>query len=188
MKRLFIDTETGGTDPEKHSLLSVGFAIWEDGRVYCDTEYKLKHATYNVTAEALAINGIDLVEHGKTALDLPTFGSFVHDFLLRHLGAEKAWLAGHNPAFDRAFLFATLPKLKDRFHYRLLDTSSLLTFLIDSGSIDLESNGLEEALDYFNIGKGQFHSAGNDAKVTAQLYTRLILIQRLGIPVKKKVA
>lgn len=40
---LFIDTETGGLDPEKHSLLSVGFVVWDSvlGECY-SAEYRLK--------------------------------------------------------------------------------------------------------------------------------------------------
>ncbi len=29
-KLLFIDTETGGLDPDKHSLLSIAMVVWED--------------------------------------------------------------------------------------------------------------------------------------------------------------
>lgn len=32
MKLLFVDTETGGTDEKKHSLLSVGLIYWENGK------------------------------------------------------------------------------------------------------------------------------------------------------------
>ena len=40
---LFIDTETGGLNPEKHSLLSVGFVVWDSvlGECY-SAEYRLK--------------------------------------------------------------------------------------------------------------------------------------------------
>ena len=43
---LFIDTETGGLDPEKHSLLSVGFVVWDSVLDECySAEYYQKTKT-----------------------------------------------------------------------------------------------------------------------------------------------
>ena len=50
---VFIDTETGGTDPHKHSLLSVGVVVWDkmDG-IIAQKEFFVKNARYYVTKEA----------------------------------------------------------------------------------------------------------------------------------------
>ena len=54
---LFIDTETGGLDPEKHSLLSVGFVVWDSalGESY-SAEYRLKNENFQITKTAQKIN------------------------------------------------------------------------------------------------------------------------------------
>ena len=54
---LFIDTETGGLDPEKHSLLSVGFVVWDSALgECCSAEYHLKNENYCITKTAQKIN------------------------------------------------------------------------------------------------------------------------------------
>ena len=41
---LFVDTETGGVDPNKHSLLSIGLCLWSVREGIIDkTELFIKH-------------------------------------------------------------------------------------------------------------------------------------------------
>ena len=56
-KLLFIDTETGGIDCGKHSLLSIGLVVWDNDQGIIDsTEILIKNKEYVVTKEAQRIN------------------------------------------------------------------------------------------------------------------------------------
>ena len=63
---LFIDTETGGVDPNKHSLLSIGLVVWDsyDGLIY-EKEYYVKQREYVITQTARQINKISLEDLRK---------------------------------------------------------------------------------------------------------------------------
>ena len=65
---VFIDTETGGTIPQKHSLLQIGLVIWDynDG-IIAKKQFFIKHKRYFVTKEAKKINKFNREEHNKLA-------------------------------------------------------------------------------------------------------------------------
>src|SRR5229473_7203964 len=134
MKRLFIDTETGGLDPKTSSLLTVGLTSWSDGVIYDSFEFMLKSDVYKISAAALEVNRIDLTAHDKIAMNLKDFSDSIFSYISR-FEPEKIWMAGHNVQFDRAFLFENIPQLRDRFHYRLFDTSAIIMHYIDLGLI-----------------------------------------------------
>ena len=53
-KLLFIDTETGGLDPARHSLLSLAMVVWEDTQILDSQEILIDDGILSVTAEVLA--------------------------------------------------------------------------------------------------------------------------------------
>lgn len=86
MKYLVLDTETGGIGPEV-SLLSAYFRVLDENLNLLDElELFLKpnDGLYKVTAEALGINKIDLVEHEKKAITYREGGTKLFDFLQRN--------------------------------------------------------------------------------------------------------
>ena len=69
MKLIFLDTETGGVDPRANSLLSIGLVIWENKKIITEKEFLVKEKNYNVTAQAMEINKINLDELKKKGLE-----------------------------------------------------------------------------------------------------------------------
>ncbi|WP_431211438.1 hypothetical protein ACQ86N_37190 [Puia sp. P3] len=65
---LFIDTETGGTDPANNSLLSLGLVVWKASEIGASLEILIDDGVLNVTEKALGINRINLQEHRKKAV------------------------------------------------------------------------------------------------------------------------
>jgi hypothetical protein len=57
---LFIDTETGGVDPSECSLFSIGFIVWEDGKIIFEKEIFIKDTIYKTTSAAIKLNNIDI--------------------------------------------------------------------------------------------------------------------------------
>ena len=66
---LFIDTETGGLEPVEHSLFSLGIIVWENGKALFEDEIYIKDTVYRATAQALAINNINIDYLDKFGLD-----------------------------------------------------------------------------------------------------------------------
>ena len=88
-KLLFIDTETGGLYPDKHSLLTVAFAMYEDGEVKAEAMWAIKSKDYVVNAAALKINNINLVEHDSIAKEKDFVVKEMIEFIKESFGEDK---------------------------------------------------------------------------------------------------
>ena len=66
------------------------------------------------------------------------------------------------------------------FSHRLIDTSTLLGVLSLADRIPIASRGLSEAIDHFKlpIDPARRHTALEDARVTALLFTKLVELLR----------
>lgn len=185
-KLLVIDTETGGTDPATHSLLSLAVVVWSDGEVAASTEILIAETPLVVTPGALEINRIDLVEHCKRAvspaLAMETLLSFLRSNFVEELAAGRGGvtLAGHNVHFDIGFLkrlcAQTGASFEKLFSHRALDTAGLLRFLMLAGVLPVSSASSTEAFRHFGIpiDDTERHTALGDARATARLISKLI--------------
>ena len=184
-KLLVIDTETGGIDPDRHSLLSVAAVVWSDGRIDGEIEIFVGESDLTVTARALEINCIDLVEHARMAIPpedaLSRLVGFVADSFEAELAAgEQVVLVGHNVSFDVGFLRrlcrlagAGFPSI---FSHRMLDTASVLRFLSLAELVPATAVASSEAFAHLGvqIPRELRHTALGDARATAELLTRLL--------------
>ena len=182
---LFIDTETGGLDPLKHSLLSVAFAIWDKGKIIDAKEFLINDGILNVTPKALEINGIDIIEHSRVALKSKIAISEIKYFLNQNFEPnEKIILCGHNILFDINFFKNFWNKNEEgdyntRFSHRYVDTASILFFLSIVNKLPENSNSSQNAFDLFGISIDKRHSALGDVLGTAELFNRLIELDTL---------
>jgi len=181
-KLLFVDTETGGTDPDVHSLLSIGLVVWQDFHVVDSLELLVKDTELRASPEALAINKINLKEHFETALDLDIAMERLLSFLRKNfMNGEKVTVAGHNISFDIQFLkkFFKRNRLEYSrfFSHRSIDTSAILYYLFLRGTMIKKSISSDSAFDEFGIKVNARHSALDDALATAQLFNKLLLIE-----------
>ena len=176
---LFIDTETGGLDPEKHSLLSLALVIWEDMEIIDSKEILINDGILSATDEALSINRIDLEKHKKSALPPSQAIEGILSFISEHFPRqEKITLAGHNVHFDVAFLRVFFTRnnrdFGKFFSHRIIDTSSILHYLYLAGRIKQKAVSSDEAFDLFGIKVEGRHTAIGDAVATAELFTKLL--------------
>lgn len=179
---LFLDTETGGLDPRRHSLLSLGLVVGEPGRIGERLEVLLRHETYAVTGGGMQVNRIDLAAHHARALDPPAALAALDGFLGRHFPADAAVvLVGHNIGFDRAFLGAFLEAqgraLEPRFSHRSIDTHSVAAALQDAGRLPAGLRLSSSALfAHFGVAPPEAlrHTALGDAEATFALYWKLV--------------
>jgi DNA polymerase III epsilon subunit-like protein len=181
-KLLVVDTETSGLDPDVHSILSIGAAVWSPGRVLASLELFICDDSMEVQPDALRINQIDLGwlrEHGvPPAQAVATLEAFVRrNFDLPDPGA-RVTIVGHNLSFDVPFLKRLYQRAgasyAATFSHRIIDTASILGFLILAGLLPLSGASSEEALEYFGISVPARHTGLGDAVATAELLDKLI--------------
>lgn len=180
MKNLiFIDTETGGTDPDVHSLLQIGYVIDVDKDTILKNELNISRHNYIATKEALSINNIDLDmirEIGKSE-------DIVASTLVTHVHrtcSEKPTVVGHNVNFDINFLKKLFKRTgydyDGTFSYRVVDTMSILRALNDAGVIPSSACNSKGAFEYFGIDNKNAHTALSDAEATRELYYKIITL------------
>lgn len=186
---LVLDTESGGVDPDVHSILSIAGVVWEDGRIIAEKEVLIHEDPFVVTARALEINGIDLVEHAKHAIppkDATTaFEAFLESKFVRTGGPDdKVVIAAHNAGFDigmtqRLYRMGSR-SFTHRFSHRSLDTAGMLRTLFLAGKVPESATTSSGAFAHFGIRfpEGKRHTALGDARATAEMLDRILELLR----------
>lgn len=177
---LFIDTETGGINPTKHSLLSIGLAVWEKKNEIIDsTEILIKHDDYIITSTAQSINKFDRKIHEISAVSSSKAISLLLDFCRMYFDNDSLIpLAGHNTQFDvgflKIFLKSNRRSFNELFSHRIIDTYTLLRSLYYAGKISEDISSSAQAFSYFDLKVDGRHTAKGDALATAKLYSKLL--------------
>jgi len=178
---LFIDTETGGTNPEKHQLLSIGLVHWDKGDLTKEHQILIDDSPMSITKEALEINRIDVKEHFKQAKSNSSAFNDLTEYLDKiKKPNSKIIIAGHNVMFDVNFLKRFFKdneaNFSKYFSHRIIDTYSIMTFLNMSGILKGELYNSDKAFEEFEIKIKGRHTAIGDAIGTAMLYNKLLLL------------
>lgn len=177
---LFIDTETGGIDPTKHTLLSIGLVVWDSTKGILDSkEILIKSDEYIITKEAQRINRFERDPHELTALPPKKAIERIIDFNSNWFDLNMLVpLAGHNTQFDVSFIKTFLKEnnrsYNEIFSHRIIDTYTLLRSLYYAGKITDDISSSAQAFKYFNIKVENRHSAQGDAIATAELFEKLL--------------
>lgn len=180
---LFIDTETGGLNPDKHSLLSLAMVVWEDMEIIDSQELLINDGQLSVTEEALSINKIDIGKHKKSAISSSQAIEKIFLFIGKHFPQQrKITIAGHNVQFDLSFLKILFSQNKKDFSkffsHRIIDTSSILHYLYLAGHIKQRAISSDEAFELFEIKVEGRHTALGDAVATAKLFNKLLYLTK----------
>jgi hypothetical protein len=163
------DCESGGIGKEV-SLLSVHFAACdEDWNINDELDLLVKpnDGIYKVTAEALTINNIDLIEHDKKAITYSQAGSLVRDFIMRNSGNGRIKLIpmGKNIGGDVDWVTQHLLGNKtwnQYVSYREYDITSVITYAKRKGILDATApESLEGLAKYWDI-HARWHTARGD--------------------------
>ncbi|EYB69308.1 exonuclease [Deinococcus phoenicis] len=169
---IFVDTETGGRDPARHPLLTVGLVtLTPEGEITRPLHLRVRHEHYDVEAEAMAVNGIDLAAHHAGAQPPEEVADAVRAYV-REVG--RVMLGGHNLHFDLGFLRPLLPDLNRVFRRGRVDTKLSAQFLIHAGVLPRKvGTPLDQLAKHFGLDY-QAHDALEDAAVTARVYAELL--------------
>ncbi len=177
-----VDVETGGLHPATDALLEIAAVIINfdpDGgltlgdSVVCQVE---AFPGARLDPKSLEINGIDPTHPLRPAI--PEKAALMRIFrpiraALHNTGCTRAILVGHNAFFDLSFLNAAVARSeikRNPFHpFTSFDTATLAGVL-------LGQTVLARALEVAGIpcDPSAAHSAGYDARVTAELFCLLV--------------
>lgn len=193
MRVMIMDTETGGLDPDKYSLLSVGAVVIDlaNGKILEEWEGMHKLPTreaYRTTAKALEINGLNLDEVFEKGLPSEKLCEKLVSMFNEH-GCTA--VGGQNFNFDRKFLARRLFRVSDDEFDRIfsrqgrtnvLDTLPLARML--TGIISVKNFSLGNLIKGFGVDmsdvKGNYHGALYDCIATARLLHKQRECLRIG--------
>lgn len=175
-----VDVETGGLDYRKDALLEIACVFIDliDGQL-CQTNTIHQHIIpftgANIDEEALLINKIDPFHPFRFAVEEKFALSEMFAKINEQLAltaCSRAVLVGHNAWFDLTFINAAAKrtKLTSPFHsFTSFDTATL-------GGLIYGQTVLSKILKQANINynPNEAHSALYDAKVTAELFCKII--------------
>lgn len=187
MRKFFLfDCETGGKNPKTSLLTLYGMVLNEKLELLDTIDLKIKpnNRLYNLTAEALSVNKIDIVAHDSVAILESQAANDFYDFVYKHsIGDARMIPAGHNLSLDISFVKKHLLKADNAegddwgkfFSYRRLDTATIAHYLILAGKLPHELDcSLESLATHFGLSYAQAHDAKFDAELTLNVLKKLI--------------
>lgn len=174
-----LDTETGGTRPvADYSLLEVGAVLFnKDGIVLDELELAVapEGGIYRVTAGAMRVNGIDLVEHAQRAVPAERAAQLLTAFVAPY---NKPVLVGWNVGFDRDYIAYHLigeAQMMMLFNYRSIDLHAAMNVAALADRMPY-TTGLEATARFFGLlgdDERQEHRALGDTHLTVQVFNRM---------------
>jgi oligoribonuclease (3'-5' exoribonuclease) len=178
------DTETSGTNPKIHSILTAYFAIHDENHNFVDDlELWLKPDNGEVIAdaEALKVNGINLEEHlaSPRTITYSEGKKVILEFFKKHKpkGRSKIRPCGHNIQFDKDFIIETGLLTEDEWescmHHNPLDTLRIITFLQDIGMVPNDIGRLVDFVQHFGMTQMDAHDAKGDVRMNVEVYKRM---------------
>lgn len=177
-----IDTEHGGFIPSP-TLLESYFGIYNDKWELIDQvllKTKPDNGVYRVSAQALEVNKIDIIQHDKEAVSFKEAGGSLYGLLDEHSqgGKYKLIPVGHNVPGDIMLINEHILNhgaWTKHVSYRVLDTGSVGQYLRAKGIIPQDIKGSLGALcEFFNVPLLNAHTAKADGDASAMLMKAML--------------
>lgn len=183
-KVLWMDTETSGTDEDRHAMLDLSVIIEIDREIISKKKFQIKPFSDDILdPQALEVNGYteEMVKQEPFLEPLEAhmqicglWGSNVDKFEK----SDKMYIGGFNVDFDLRFLTKFFEKCQDKYlgswiNWRKLDPMPLVTVLEYLGKVQLPNLKLETLCDYYQI-PIDAHDSMSDIMATRELFYKLI--------------
>ena len=188
-KIIFIDTETGGVNPEKSALIQLSGIIRIDKKDIEKFNFYIKpFENSEVTEKALEVQGRTLEElkTEKYIEEKEVYKQFVNlldKYIDKYDRTDKFVVAGYNVRFDVDILKAFFQRHGNNFLFSYLDSSmldplySIRLLQIAEVLPVLENNKLETWCKHFGI-ELKAHDSLEDIEATKKLIGKLISLIR----------
>lgn len=180
---LAFDCETGGLDDDRSLLTIYLMALDEDFKVVGELDLAVKpddDGPYKVDAQALEVNGINLIEHDKVAIPLKEAKRKLYDFLATNKPQGKGKLIpiGQNIGYDIGCVQRHLMRKKvwDQFvSYHPVDTAGIATVMKLIGIIPkAEKTRLTNLAEMFGVPLKNAHNAKADTVATVKVLKAML--------------
>lgn len=182
---IVLDVEASGTEPYKHSLVSIGALDFHNPKNQFYAECRIWEGAH-ISEEALGVNGFTEAEIQDPKKK--TDKEIVQEFLAWAASIEEHTTAGQNPSFDRDFIKATC----ERYHldyplaHRTIDVHTAAYVHMVKWGIEPPVEHHRSALNstaiqnYVGIPEEpKPHNALNGAKVAAEALSRILYDKKL---------
>lgn len=188
-KIIFIDTETGGVNPEKAALIQLSGIIRIDKKDVEKFNFYIKPSENSeVNEKALEVQGrtLDELKTEKYIEEKKIYKQFINlldKYIDKYDKTDKFIVAGYNVRFDVDILKAFFQRHGNNFLFSYLDSSmldplySIRLLQIAEVLPVLENNKLETWCKYFGI-EFEAHDSLEDIEATKKLIGKLILLIR----------
>lgn len=188
-KIIFIDTETGGVNPEKSALIQLSGIIRIDKKDVGKFNFYIKpFENSEVNEKALEVQGrtLDELKTEKYIEEKEVYKQFINlldKYIDKYDKTDKFIVAGYNVRFDVDILKALFQRHGNNFLFSYLDSSMLdplysIRLLQIAGILPvLENNKLETWCKHFGI-ELKTHDSLEDIVATKKLIGKLISLIR----------
>ena len=188
-KIIFIDTETGGVNPEKAALIQLSGIIRIDKKDVEKFNFYIKpFENSEVNEKALEVQGrtLDELKAEKYIEEKEVYKQFINlldKYIDKYDKTDKFIVAGYNVRFDVDILKALFQRHGNNFLFSYLDSSMLdplysIRLLQIAGILPvLENNKLETWCKHFGI-ELKAHDSLEDIVATKKLIGKLISLIR----------
>lgn len=172
-KILVIDTETGGLDANKNALISIAAVVVIDGCIADKIEVIVADPEGEYDAGALKVNGFTkewVQDNGVTPL---VAVQTLKNFYMKNNMPKRITLAGHNVAFDIAFLERLYrmagESYRDQYYHGGLCTRSAFLLLEQAGRLPYGEQNLDAVCKALSVPleRAKKHVALDDAVACA---------------------
>lgn len=174
---IVLDVETGGLDPQTHSILEISGILWKPGKVIQPVfDCYIKEENITTVPRAMEINQINLdkvEKHGRTPKEAI---NYIRNRLDDVLGIDRrpVKILAHNASFDYSFLRRLYElageKIYEDFYGRTVDSASILEFLMLADHINGNRASADVLFESTNnqIKDNERHRSYYDALATAK--------------------
>jgi len=177
MQNLFLDIETSGINPERHSIISIGMVVSLRGLDDYQSFYReIKHDEITIMPSSIEINHFDFTRN-IDRVNLKQAQKEGVEFINRYYHAKDEIMPiGMNiGSFDMKFIQKQMPELAKRLGRRSVDLNSLIYLLSQKHSREFaqtkKSLSEEAEKRTRNLGLGiEKHNALFDAVFNLNLY------------------
>nr|WP_321411427.1 3'-5' exonuclease [uncultured Carboxylicivirga sp.] len=174
----FVDFETTGIDVFKDNPLEIGAVLTNEfGDIKKTFSTLIKPRTgRQSSASAIEIHGLtfDKLQNSPNQKE-------VLNLFFETLGTNYRF-AGWNINFDVTFFrrmchIQKMMGLYNKIHYRHIDIQSIVYYLKFNQILPESCNRLDDLIKFFNLSRNKNHNALEDAKITAEVFRKLIQLK-----------
>jgi len=183
VKKIFIDLETTGFDPEENAVVEIA-GIIEYGKTY--EEFNFACAPFEgavITKESLEKTGYELDDLYSLPTPEETYKKLI-SVLSKHIDRydkfDKFVVFGYGAEFDVSFLRAFFDRMEDKyfgswFWYPWVDIMSLAMYYLAEKRSKIENFKLVTVAEFVGVpvNRDKLHSALYDIQITKKFYDKI---------------